>query len=311
MPRRPKRPRGRNIHGVLLFDKPQGLSSNQALQEVKSLYKAAKVGHTGSLDPMATGMLPLCFGEATKVSSFLLDADKTYEMRVKFGVKTDSGDADGKVTQEADASFLSAEKIAAELQNFLGDLEQIPPMYSALHHNGVRLYELARQGIEVEREPRPITIHSNQQLNFDSNEDGVFADIRVCCSKGTYVRTVAEDLAIALGTVAHLVGLRRTEVGNCGGDMITLEQLQAIAAEDEKALFPLLGTVEAVIEHWPAVEVDVETAAYLREGHAVQWPGLPREGYVRLREEALDRFMGVGEIDDDGRVSPKRLIRCA
>ncbi|MCG8011081.1 MAG: tRNA pseudouridine(55) synthase TruB, partial [Candidatus Thiodiazotropha weberae] len=201
-----RRNRGRNINGVLLLDKPQGMTSNKALQEVKFLYKAAKAGHTGSLDPLATGLLPICFGEATKLSAFLLDADKRYLVKVKLGETTTTADAEGDVVETSDPSGVTEDALRETMAEFLGEQQQLPPMYSAIKHNGERLYKLARQGIEVEREPRTIHIHGIDLLSFDLPE----FEMDVRCSKGTYVRTLAEDIGKRLGCGAYVSGLRRT-----------------------------------------------------------------------------------------------------
>ena len=204
-----RRNRGRNISGVLLLDKPEGLTSNKALQEVKFLIKAAKAGHTGSLDPLATGLLPICFGEATKMSAFLLDADKRYQVTVKLGETTTTADAEGEVVETHDPSGVTEEQIRATLREFLGEQQQLPPMYSAVKHKGERLYKLARQGVVVERETRTIHIHSLTLLDMAMPE--FVMDVH--CSKGTYVRTLAEDIGKRLGCGAHVNGLKRTRVG--------------------------------------------------------------------------------------------------
>ncbi len=191
--------KGRNVSGVLLLDKPQGSSSNHALQKVKRLFGAAKAGHTGSLDPLATGMLPVCFGEATKISAFLLEADKRYHLKCQLGVSTTTGDAEGEIVETKDASAITEDDIKAVLPEFIGEIEQIPPMYSALKHNGERLYKLARQGIEVERKSRRITIYAIEFISLDNN----ILELEVSCSKGTYVRTLAEDINDAEGKVMY------------------------------------------------------------------------------------------------------------
>ncbi|MGH8431877.1 MAG: tRNA pseudouridine(55) synthase TruB, partial [Solimonas sp.] len=223
-PSRPRIPR-RAVNGILLFDKPRGFSSNDALQRVKRLFRAEKAGHTGNLDPLATGLLPICFGQATKLCGHLLDSDKRYLARVKPGEKTTTGDTEGEVIQRSDAGLLSREALEAVLPAFTGTIRQVPPMYSALKHQGQRLYELAREGVEVERQPREVAIH---ELRLTAFEPGGF-ELDVRCSKGTYIRTLAEDLAAALGQCAHLVALRRTEVAPFEGAIRTWEDLQAAA----------------------------------------------------------------------------------
>jgi len=297
--------KGREVNGVLLLDKPPGISSNRALQQVKHLFRAAKAGHTGSLDPLATGMLPLCFGEATKISAYLLDADKRYRMSCRLGVTTDTGDADGTVlqTRDCDAMLADVEKL---LPQFTGAVEQIPPMYSALKHQGQRLYKLAREGIEVERKPRTVRIY---ELQLHSLERGVL-DVEVACSKGTYVRTLAEDIGERLGCGAHVVALRRLSVGPYHGDMVTLAQLQLLADDPEQgiaALDRLLLPIESGVADWPDVRLEADAAFYMRQGQPILVAHAPTHGWVRIYGQ--DRFLGVGEIQDDGRVAPRRLIQ--
>lgn len=316
-----RRTRGRNISGMLVLDKPKGISSNSALQKARRLFDANKAGHTGSLDPMATGMLPVCFGEATKVCSFLLDSDKTYRFTAKFGERTDSADADGEVVERVDADAISEQSINDVLDRFRGDIEQIPPMYSALHHKGKRLYELARKGVEVEREPRQVTIKSLELLAFECSDQGVFATLEVRCSKGTYVRTLAEDMAAAQNNLAHLVMLRRVDVG-CYREpmMVTIEQIEEAAeiATEQGRIEPLLALlrpVEETIAEWPAVDLEPELADFIKRGNPVQVSGVKSDCLLRLREVSPDsddtQFIGIGYLNDDGLVAPKRLIRCA
>jgi len=302
---RRRRPRGRNVSGILLLDKPLGISSNQALQQVKRLFKAQKAGHTGSLDPLATGLLPLCFGNATKVSGFLLDADKRYWVRVKLGVTTTTADAEGEVIESKPAEHISEQDILAVLPGFTGVIQQLPPMYSALKHNGQRLYKLAREGIEVEREPREITIHS---LELTKTEVPEF-ELMVHCSKGTYVRTLAEDIGNKLGCGAHVAGLRRTKVGPFTDEhLVTLEHLEHLAeAGDLSELDQLLLPMDTGLQHWPAVQLTANSSFYVKQGQPVQVPQAPLEGWVRIYG-SNDEFIGVGEIDDDGRVAPRRLL---
>ena len=216
-----------DLFGVLVVDKPAGISSNDAVQQAKRLFGAQKVGHTGSLDPLATGVLPLCFGEATKFSQFLLDADKKYWARIRLGVTTETGDADGEVISEADASGVTAAQVVEALKTFVGEIEQIPSMYSALKHQGQPLYKLARQGIEVERAPRKVTIYSAEMLNITGSE----IELLVHCSKGTYIRSLAEDLGAALGCGGHVSGLRRLAAGPYQEEQaVSFEQLKAIGS---------------------------------------------------------------------------------
>jgi len=293
------------VNGILLLDKPTGLTSNAALQAVKQLYAARKAGHTGSLDPLATGLLPICFGEATKISGFLLDADKHYTVTCRFGVQTSTGDAEGEVISERPVDGLTKRQVAAALTGFAGEIEQIPPMYSALKHKGERLYKLAREGVEVEREPRAVTIHAIELLDCKLPE----ATIRVHCSKGTYVRTLVEDIGEQLGCGAHVAALRRTGVGpfNEAG-MLTMTKLEAVAADGgHYALDQLLLPIESGLAHWPGVKLSSDAAFYLRQGQPVLVPQAPTEGWVRLYE-GESQFLGMGEVLDDGRVAPRRLM---
>lgn len=299
-----RRQRGRNVQGILLFDKPLGASSNKALQQVKNLYFAIKAGHTGSLDPLATGLLPICFGGATKVSAFLLDADKRYRVRVKLGETTSTADSEGEVLQTRSTEAITPEQLNRALQQFVGEIEQIPPMYSALKHQGERLYKLARDGVEVERKPRRVTIHEIRLLTCDLPE----FELEVHCSKGTYIRTLAEDIGELLGCGGHVIGLRRTQVGPFSGEgMLDLATLQATAEQGRDALDALLLPVDSAIMDWPDVRLNGDTAFYLRQGQPVIVPRAPTQGRVRIYDDQ-DNFMGVGEILDDGRVAPKRMI---
>lgn len=297
-----RRQPGRPINGLVLLDKPSGMTSNAALQEVKRLFFARKAGHTGSLDPLASGMLPICFGEATKLSGYLLDADKTYEMTGLFGVATDSGDADGEIIETQEISMPEAAAIEAAIEQFLGDIEQIPPMYSAVRVNGKRLYELARAGETIEREPRPVHIYEFKLLSISDNS----ASFRVRCSKGTYVRTLVEDLAKALGTVAHVTVLRRLAVSAFPSEqMVSMAEIEALA--EEKNCDSLLLPMANAVSHFPAVTVPADSLHYIQQGHPVLVPNAPTSGLVRILD-AQAALVGIGEIQDDGRVGPKRLM---
>jgi tRNA pseudouridine55 synthase len=301
-----RRNRGRSISGVLLLDKPIGMTSNKALQEVKFLYKAAKAGHTGSLDPLATGLLPICFGEATKLSAFLLDADKHYQVRVRLGETTTTADAEGEVLETADPSGVTEEQLRAVLAEFLGEQDQLPPMYSAIKHQGERLYKLARQGVEVEREPRTIHIHALDLLSFGLPE----FEMQVHCSKGTYVRTLAEDIGKQLGCGAHVVGLRRTGVGPYDDQsMLSLEQIQSAFADKRfQEMDGWLLPLESALADWPEVKLTPDAAFYMKQGQPILVPNAPTSGWVRLYANQSD-FLGVGQILEDGRVAPKRLMQ--
>lgn len=299
--------RGRALDGILLLDKPVGLSSNAALQAVKRLYGARKAGHTGSLDPLASGLLPICFGEATKVSGFLLDADKHYWVRARLGVKTATGDAEGEVIARADAPIPPEARIREILREFVGEQEQIPPMHSAIKHEGKRLYELARAGVEVERKPRRIHIHD---LALEGLRDDLL-ELRVHCSKGTYVRTLVEDIAERLGTHGHVVALRRLAVGPFGAQgMHDMRELEARAAEGRAALDALLLPTDEALSDWPRVVLDADSAFYLGRGQPVQVPRAPTSGWVRVYDQS-EHLLGVGEVMDDGRIAPKRLLQAS
>jgi tRNA pseudouridine55 synthase len=291
----------KQVDGVLLLDKPIGLTSNDALQKARRLFSAAKGGHTGTLDPLATGLLPLCFGEATKFSADLLDADKTYEAELKLGVTTDSGDAEGEIIATA-AVDIEKSEIFKVLPQFVGNVAQIPPMHSALKRNGRPLYELARKGIEVEREARLVSIHSIEVLAFADDR----LTLRVACSKGTYIRVLAADIGNALGCGAHLVGLRRTAVGELDlARSVTLVELEAL---DDAGRSACLQPVDALLKSLPSVILDGEAADRFRHGNPVDL-GAGLAGKNRVYVDG--RLIGVGEPGSDGRLWPKRLVQLA
>jgi tRNA pseudouridine55 synthase len=293
----------RKVNGVLLLDKPLGMTSNAALQEVKHLFRAQKAGHTGSLDPLATGLLPICMGEATKISAFLLSADKHYRVRCRLGERTTTGDAEGEVIERRPVSDCALDRLEVILGRFRGEIEQIPPMYSALKYQGDRLYNLARQGVEVERAPRRVTIHALDLLAASEAE----FEIDVRCSKGTYVRTLAEDIGEALGCGAHVVALRRLGVGPFDAPaMHELDALRARAADGFEALDAALLPLDQALTDWPKVVLGRDSVYYLRQGQPVLVPRAPTQGWVRLYTD--EHFFGVGEILDDGRVAPRRLF---
>lgn len=299
------RSKRRDIDGVLVFDKPLGMSSNAALQKVRWLFNASKGGHTGSLDPLASGVLPLCLGEATKCSQYLLDADKTYVTEAWLGKTTTTGDAEGEVLETRPCNITQAD-VEAVLPRFTGLIEQVPPMYSALKHQGQPLYKLARAGETVERKPRSVTIRSLKLLSLEGDR----LELEVDCSKGTYIRTLVEDIGAALGCGAHVSQLRRTVAGPFTVDQaVTLEMLETLHAEGGAlALDHLLLPIDSGLEDWPVVQLTEQTAHFLRHGQAVRVPGSPVEGLVRLRDHNGE-FMGIGEMTDDARVAPKRLMR--
>jgi tRNA pseudouridine55 synthase len=297
--------RGRPVDGVVLLDKPIGLTSNQALQAVKRLFDARKAGHTGSLDPLATGMLPICLGEATKLSAYLLNADKCYLVECRLGVTTETGDREGTVRCERPVPRLSASEVEAVLGGFRGQILQVPPMYSALRHQGQRLYELARRGLEVERQPRSVSIH---ELRCEVQRSSHLA-LQVRCSKGTYVRSLVEDIGEALGCGAHVTALRRVSVGPYEGSaMVTLEGLGHLANNGFCELDSTLLPVDSALEQWPRLNLNTDLAFYLRNGQPVLVPRAPADGMVRLYD-GESHFLGVGEIIDDGRVAPRRLVQ--
>ena len=299
-----RRQKGRAIDGVLLLDKPIGLTSNQALQRVKRLFDARKAGHTGSLDPLASGLLPVCLGQATKVSGFLLDARKRYQVTARLGQRTDTGDADGQVVEAQPVPPLDDDAVKRVLAQFAGLQKQVPPMYSAIKHQGQRLYKLARRGIEIERQPRQIEIYGLELLSLEADA----LELDVACSKGTYVRTLIEDIARALGTVAHVTVLRRLGVGPYAeGRMYKLEELEALAEQGMERLDEVLLPVDSALDHWPSVELGADSAYYLMQGQAVMAPGAPSSGKVRLYDEGHG-FLGIGEVKLDGRVAPTRLF---
>ncbi|GAA5186193.1 tRNA pseudouridine(55) synthase TruB [Ferrimonas gelatinilytica] len=306
-----RRNRGRLIDGVLLLDKPQGISSNDALQKVKRVYNAAKAGHTGALDPLATGMLPICLGEATKFSQFLLDADKRYTVVAKLGVRTTTSDADGEVVSERPVA-VTLEQLNEALEGFRGTTMQVPSMYSALKYQGQPLYKYAREGIEVPREARPITVHELVLNRFEGDE----VELDVHCSKGTYIRTIVDDLGEVLGCGAHVIVLRRTQVAGYPYErMVKLEQIENLlqqALDQERQpkelLDPLLLPMDTAVATLPEVNMTEVVASYLMQGQPVQVHGAPTEGSVRLTVGSERVFVGLGQIDDDGLVAPKRLI---
>ncbi|MEW5837558.1 MAG: tRNA pseudouridine(55) synthase TruB [Pseudomonadota bacterium] len=294
----------RPLQGIVLLDKARGVSSNYALQQVKRLFKAEKAGHTGSLDPLATGLLPICFGKATRVSGLLLDADKSYSVCARLGQRTDSGDADGEVIEQRPVPPLTLGEIEQVVARFVGEIEQIPPMVSALKHEGKRLYELARQGVEVERKPR--------KVRFDWIKVDSFAGDELClsmrCSKGTYVRSLVEDIGQQLGCGAHVITLRRTGVEPFfDAPMYTLASLQALAEQGQETLDRVILPADSALPDYPALKLDADSAYYIRHGNPVFVPHAPTSGWVKIYG-ADDLFLGMGEVLDDGRVAPRRLF---
>lgn len=294
------KPGKRAVTGMLLLDKPRGITSNGALQQVKRLFRAQKAGHTGSLDPIATGLLPLCLGEATKISGFFLDADKTYDTRLKLGETTDSGDADGQITRRRPVSVTDAQ-IEAAAERFRGEFDQVPPMFSAVKQAGTPLYKLARQGIEVERAPRRVTVYRLDWRRADAEH----LDLAIECSSGFYVRGLAHELGEALDCGAHVESLRRTAVGRLRiENAVTLEELEQCAPEErDRLLLPL----DEALAHMPMVRINDVAAYYLCRGQAVRVPAGTPVGAVRIYGEQTG-FLGIGETSGDGYVAPKRLF---
>jgi len=295
---KPRRAPRRRVDGVLLLDKPGGMTSNAALQKVRWLLNAEKGGHTGTLDPLATGLLPLCFGDATKFAGEMLDAGKTYLATVRLGIETDTADADGQVTAEHPVTVGEAD-VQALLPRFIGAIEQVPPMYSALKRDGKPLYELARQGIEVERQARQIEIFSLVLSHWSGNS----FDLRVDCSKGTYVRTLAADIGKALGCGAHLSALRRTRIAHLQIEAaVTLDAIESRSAPERDTL---LMPPDALLSGMPEVQLAEQEAARLLHGQAIRWHAAPSR-QCRLYGPA--GFIGTGEMGQDGWLKPKRLI---
>ena len=295
----------RDLHGVLLLDKPQGMTSNDALQKVKRLFNAKKAGHTGALDPLATGMLPICFGEATKFSQYLLDSDKRYQVIAKLGERTDTSDADGQIICSKPVNITQSQ-IDEALTHFRGDILQVPTMFSALKHQGKPLYEYARQGIVIEREARPITVYENQFIQFDVTNHELTLEIH--CSKGTYIRTIIDDLGELLGCGAHVIYLRRLQVSNYPiKNMVTLEALQNLADKDE-----LLMPVDSPMNEYPKVILSEQQGKNILLGRTIEIDSTINEVNVSTKENLVriyqdQRFIGAG-IQTNNKLSPKRLI---
>ena len=301
-----RRRRGLPVDGVLLLDKPQGLSSNQALQQVRRLLQAQKAGHTGTLDLMATGLLPVCLGEATKFSAQLLEADKTYRTRVQLGVVTDTGDAEGEVVERHPVAPLSVTEIEHVLERFRGEIEQTPPMYSALKHQGRKLYELAREGKTVERAVRRVTVYDARLLAVE----GTAFELEVRVSKGTYIRTLAEDIGRALGCGAHITALRRLATGPFGAEgMLTIDRLEALPdqAAREAALLP----VDVLVAHLPRLALDEAARQRIMQGQPVRLDVNDIAIGELARLYSAETFIGLGVVSGPQEVAPKRLLSTA
>jgi tRNA pseudouridine55 synthase len=307
-----RRKSGRSVNGVLLLNKPTGLTSNKVLQKVRWLFDANRAGHTGALDPLASGVLPLCFGEATKFSQYLLDSDKYYRSTYRLGISTATGDSEGEIISQQDASKITRQEVEEKIKDFQGEIEQIPSMYSALKHKGQPLYKLARQGIEVDRPARQITIFDYRIIDFRSG-DNPEVDVEVHCSKGTYIRSLAEDLGEALGCGAHVSALHRFKAGPFDeSQTVSLSQLEKLKeAGSAEQLDQLLKPVDTPVSNYPAVEFDQITAGYFQLGQAIISNKAFRQGQegdiVRVFR-AGGTFLGIGIVNEDGKVAPKRLI---
>lgn len=292
------------MRGILLLDKPVGISSNAALQRVKRLYRARKAGHSGSLDPLAGGMLPITLGEATKIAGFVLEADKVYWTRVKLGTVTTTGDAEGATVATREVRPVDEARLHQVLTDFTGAIDQVPPMHSAIKHNGQPLYKLAHKGLEVERRPRRVVINDIRLLRYEGDE----LDLEIACSKGTYIRTLAEDIGNRLGFGGYVSSLRRLSIGPYqAAQMVTVEQLEAASQEGDEALNAFLLPMESALTHWPSVSLSDELAFFIRRGQPVVVGKAPKAELVKLYS-ARDRFLGVGRVMEDGRIAPRRLV---
>ncbi|MFM2482891.1 tRNA pseudouridine(55) synthase TruB [Celerinatantimonas sp. YJH-8] len=307
-----RRARGRKVDGILLLEKTTGMTSNAALQQVKRIYFAQKAGHTGALDPLATGMLPICLGEATKFSQYLLDSDKRYQVTAKLGERTNTSDADGDVVESRPVTVSLAE-IEATLPQFLGEIDQVPSMYSALKYQGRPLYWYAREGIQVPRESRKIKVYSIELISFEDD----LLRLDICCSKGTYIRTIVDDLGEVLGCGAHVQALHRSHVADYPADqVISIEALEGLLAQAQQddlvpaaVLDPLLLPMDSAVACLEEVVIDETMGDYLLHGQAVFVAQAPQGKPLRLYIGEQRRFVGIGEVNDAGMVAPKRLIQ--
>lgn len=296
----------RAVNGILLLDKPADISSNGALQRAKRLYNALKAGHTGSLDPIATGMLPLCLGEATKFSQYLLESDKTYEVTAKLGEQTTTGDTEGEVIATHSTEHVTIELINKVIKKYIGEIDQVPPMYSALKYQGKPLYELARKGIEIERKSRRVTIFNIEIRSFEND----LLSFSAHCSKGTYIRTLVEDIGKELGCFGHVTSLRRSSIASYGASakMYSLSELINIHEQyGYDGLDRCLLPVDTAVENFPIVQLNNAAAYYLKMGQSVRVNSDATSPLVRLMSEE-QKFLGIGELLGDGRVKPHRLV---
>jgi tRNA pseudouridine55 synthase len=294
----------RDISGVVLLDKTSGSSSNYVLQQVKRLFGANKAGHTGSLDPLASGLLPICLGQATKVAQFLLDEDKRYFVRAKFGQVSSTGDSEGKIVNFGSTKGIDESSIRVTLLKFLGDINQVPPMYSALKRNGTPLYKLARKGIEIERSSRPVTIH---EINFLDLEDAVVS-LEVSCSKGTYIRTLVEDIGKSLGCGGHVIELRRTGFAHLGlSESKTYEQLSKLKEQNLESLDSVILGADEMIPNLESVYLDSEQTSDIRLGKKIEYLGFSSSQKLKLYDHN-EQFLGIGESNLMSEILPKRLF---
>jgi len=294
----------RDINGVVLLDKASGSSSNHVLQQVKRLFGANKAGHTGSLDPLASGLLPICLGQATKVAQFLLDSDKRYFVRAKFGQVSSTGDSEGKIVNFGSTQGIDESSIRAILLKFIGDINQVPPMYSALKRNGTPLYKLARKGIEIERSSRPVTIH---EINFLGLEDAVVS-LEVSCSKGTYIRTLVEDIGKSLGCGGHVIELRRTGFAHLGlSESKTYEQLSKLKEQNLESLDSVILSADEMLPNLKSVYLDSEQTRDIRLGKKIKYLGFGTSQKLKLYDYN-EQFIGIGESNLMSEILPKRLF---
>ncbi len=301
-----RNPKGRDINGIVLLDKDTGLSSNAALQKVKRLFFAKKAGHTGALDPLASGILPICLGQATKIAGFLLDDDKRYFVRGQFGQITDTGDSEGRIIKTQPFEHLTDEEIRIAVNQFVGDISQVPPMYSALKKDGKPLYKLARQGIEIDRPARPVTIH---QIDYLDYEQGVVS-LEVSCSKGTYIRTLIEDIGNQLGCGAHVVELRRTGFSHVDIlQTIKFSELENLATEDYQLLDEKIFATEDMLPNLSSVYLDKQQSIDIKFGKQIQPPSKAWELGIKVKLfDENKKFLGIGELTEDSAIQPKRLF---
>ncbi|VFP83276.1 tRNA pseudouridine(55) synthase TruB [Candidatus Erwinia haradaeae] len=303
--------RWRSVHGVLLLDKALGYSSHQAVQKVKYLYRANRAGHTGTLDPLATGMLPICFGEATKFSQYILNSDKEYHVIARLGQRTNTSDAGGILLSTRLVKF-SIKKLEAVLESFRGEIQQIPSMYSAIKYQGRKMYEYAREGVHVPRESRRVVVYTLRCIRYEGNE----LELEMRVSKGTYVRTIVDDLGEKLGCGAHVICLRRLQVSDYPREkMITLESLLALAnQEKDLGVMPytyidsLLMPIDSPVSGYPSVNLQNMFAKYFKQGRPLRLAGGSVSGLVRVTEGEDSKFIGIAEVTDNGLLKPKRVV---